>query len=242
MSRKKGNLRIGTSGYQYDHWKGIFYPEDCKKKDWFDYYSKKFNTVEINNTFYHLPEENTFDDWENRAPEDFLYAVKFSRYGTHMKKLKDSKEPVNLFLERVKRLKKHLGPILVQLPPNWSVNTERLEEFLKNCPDDYQWTLEIRDPSWLCEDVYRLLTKYQAALCIHDMLEDHPEILTCGWTYLRFHGNGYDKKYSHQYLSARAQEINEWLDDGMDVFAYFNNDAKGYAVENAFQLREYLSS
>lgn len=241
MGKQKGSFRIGTSGYQYNHWKGVFYPEECKKSEWFEHYSSVFDTVEINNTFYRLPEEETFEDWRKSAPTGFVYAVKFSRYGSHIKKLKDPADTIGLFVERASRLKGNLGPILVQLPPGWSVNAERLEEFLKVCPKEYSWTVEFRNPSWLCDEVFDLLRKHKTPLCIHDMIEDHPEILTSDWTYLRFHGPGDGGKYTYQYLSAQAEKINDWLEDGIDVFAYFNNDAHGHAVADALKLKGYLS-
>jgi uncharacterized protein YecE (DUF72 family) len=210
------------------------------KGKWFDYYGERFDTVEINNTFYNLPKAETFDRWRDRTPRGFRYALKFSRYGSHMKKLKDPADSIGAFLDRAERLKAFLGPILVQLPPRWGANPERLEAFLGEAPRRRQWTVEFRDPGWLCEEVYRVLESFNAALCIHDMLKDHPRRLTADWTYLRFHGNGYAGSYSPQALSAWARWIEDRLDEGTAVYAYFNNDAEGHAVQNALDLRRYV--
>jgi len=240
-SRQRGVLRIGTSGYQYDHWSGRFYPEGLPKTRWFDHYASQFDTVEINNTFYHLPKATTFDSWRERAPDGFCYALKFSRYGTHLKHLKDPEDSIGTFLERAERLEPFLGPILVQLRPHWHADPERLDRFLDAAPPDHAWAVEFRDPSWLCDDVYDVLKRHEAALCIHDMIPDHPRVQTAGWIYLRFHGAGYGGSYPHQALSAEAQRIREHLDAGTDVYAYFNKDAEGFAVTNAADLRRYAS-
>lgn len=240
MTSRHGALRIGTSGYQYDHWKGVFYPEDIPKDRWFDHYAQHFDTVEINNTFYQLPQESTFDSWHEQAPAGFCYALKFSRYGSHLKRLKDPRGPIDKFVQRAERLKSFLGPILVQLPPHWNVNAQRLTAFLEAAPKRYRWAIEFRDPSWLCDEIYAILQEHQAALCVHDMIEDHPRRMTGDWTYLRFHGDHYTGSYSHQFLTAEAQRIREYLAEGLDVFAYFNNDQHGYAVQNAVDLKRYL--
>ncbi len=241
-NRKTPDCRIGTSGYHYDHWKKVFYPEHLKKKEWFDYYGTHFNTVEINNTFYRLPEKTTIESWRRRAPEGFLYALKFSRYGSHFKKLKDPKDSIAEFSKRIKPLGPATGPILVQLPPRWHPNPERLSAFLAAAPKHLRWAVEFRDSEWLREAVYDILRTHGAALCIHDMLPDHPRLLTTQWTYIRFHGNHYEGSYGHQALSAWAQWIKKRLRDGHDAYAYFNNDAEGHAVENAASLKRYVLS
>jgi uncharacterized protein YecE (DUF72 family) len=241
MGRGKGQLRVGTSGWQYDHWKGVFYPAELSKSDWFDHYARHFDTVEINNTFYHLPKAETFDSWRRRAPEGFCYVLKFSRYGSHIKKLKDPAASIGRFLQRAERLGPLLGPILVQLPPNWRVNVERLEGFLAAAPRRHRWAVEFRDPTWLCPEVFEVLRGHNAALCVHDMLADHPRERTADWLYLRFHGPGPWGKYPHQALSAAAGRIRADLRDGRDVLAYFNNDAEGHAVRDALALRRYVA-
>lgn len=238
--RRQGRLRIGTSGYQYDHWKGVFYPDSLPKRRWLEYYSHTFDTVEINNTFYSLPAETTFDQWRESVPDPFVFALKFSRFGSHIKKLKDPGQTISYFLERAERLQRHLGPLLVQLPGSWRPNPERLERFLAQAPGAHRWALEFRDERWLCEEVYSVLEKYNAALCVHDMIPGHPERLTADWIYLRFHGNHYRGRYSSQYLTAWAQRIRDYLHRGCDVYVYFNNDDEGHAVQNARDLRRYL--
>ncbi|MGE5218168.1 MAG: DUF72 domain-containing protein [Chloroflexota bacterium] len=240
MATAKGRFRVGTSGYQYDHWKGLFYPENLPKKDWFTYYAKYFDTVEINNTFYGLPSAKTFDAWRQQAPPGFCYVLKFSRYGSHVKRLKEPSSTIETFLQAARRLRKFLGPILVQLPPNWNVNTDRLRAFLKAAPRSLRWAFEFRDPTWLCDEVFAILQRHNAALCIHDLIEDHPLRITADWVYLRFHGDHYSGSYTSSALKAQARWIKPQLDAGKDVFAYFNNDAEGYAVDNAMQLKQYL--
>ena len=241
MSTTRGKLRIGTSGYQYNHWRGVFYPGDIPKKRWFAYYASRFDTVEINNTFYRLPQAQTFEVWREQAPEDFCYALKFSRYGSHLKRLQDPQEPIERFLDRASRLRGFLGPILVQLPPRWRPEPERLAAFLKAAPGNYRWALEFRDPRWLCDEVYAILRSAAAALCIHDLIVDHPRPLTADWVYLRFHGVGYGGGYTCQALTAHARQIEQYLANGLDVFVYFNNDVHGYAVQNAADLRRHVS-
>jgi uncharacterized protein YecE (DUF72 family) len=239
-------LRVGCSGYHYAHWRGVFYPEKLPTRLWFDHYARHFDTVELNATFYRLPEEQTVRGWRDRAPAGFVYAVKLSRYGTHVRRLRDPEAWVGRFLERARLLGPTLGPILVQLPPHWSCDPDRLAEFLEAAPPENRWTVELRDPSWLCEPVLDLLRAHNAALCIHDLLENHPWEATADWVYIRFHGpragEPYTGSYSPQALAAAARRIGEYLAAGRDVYAYFNNDAEGAAVQNAMDLRRYLSA
>jgi uncharacterized protein YecE (DUF72 family) len=232
-------LRIGTSGYQYDHWKSIFYPEALPKSRWFQHYAARFDTVEINNTFYRLPEAEVFEAWRKAAPKGFCYALKFSRFATHVKRLKDPKEPLKRFLQRARKLKGALGPILVQLPPRWDIRLDRLESFLNAAPRNFRWVIELRDPRWLRREVYELLEKHDAALCLHDLIDNHPRLVTADWVYYRFHGVHYGGTYSARDLRKSAREIREHLRRGRDVFAYFNNDAQGHAVQNAIDLKKY---
>jgi uncharacterized protein YecE (DUF72 family) len=238
--RARGRLRVGTSGYQYDHWRSLFYPKGLAKRRWFAHYASHFDTVEINNTFYGLPSEHTFDAWREEAPEGFCFALKFSRYGSHLKRLQQPRDTIGRFLERADRLEDTLGPILVQLPPRLSPDLERLEAFLEAAPRDRRFALEFRDPRWLCEPVYELLRRHGAALCVHDLVERHPREITADWVYLRFHGERYAGSYSHQFLTAEAARIRRELGRGLDVYAYFNNDQDGHAVGNALDLRRYV--
>jgi len=239
MAGRSGRLRVGTSGWQYDHWRGAFYPQELPKREWFRFYSQSFGTVEVNNTFYNLPSAEVFDNWRRQAPRGFCYTLKFSRYGTHIKRLRQPRQTIELFLERAGRLGELLGPILVQLPPRWKPDVGRLAAFLEATPAGQRWAVEFRDGRWLCQEVYDLLSRHNAALCVHDLIEDHPRVVTADWVYLRFHGVHYGGSYSSQALTAVAREVKGHLEAGLDVYAYFNNDAEGYAVANAMSLRKY---
>jgi uncharacterized protein YecE (DUF72 family) len=233
-------LRVGTSGYAYRHWRGVFYPRELRAADWFAHYAERFDSVEINNTFYRLPEAHVFEEWKSRAPAGFCFALKFSRYGSHMKRLRDPRASIGHFVERARLLGRKLGPVLVQLPPRWKADPGRLDRFLQAAPKRFRFAVEMRDESWLCEPVYRVLRRRRAALCLHDLIGRHPVELTADWVYLRFHGDGYAGSYSPQALSASARRIIRWLGEGLDVYAYFNNDAGGHAVANAASLRRYV--
>jgi len=238
-----GRLRIGTSGFHYRHWRGVFYPPDCPARRWLDHYVDHFDTVELNSTFYRLPASRVVDEWRSRARGDFLFAVKCSRYISHMKRLRAPRTHLQRFLRRVSRLGTHLGPILVQLPPGWNADVPRLDAFLAAAPRNRRFAVEVRDPSWLTPTLFEVLRAHGAALCIHDLLPDHPRVLTSDWTYLRFHGptRAYSGSYPHQRLVAEGRRIQEWLARGVDVYAYFNNDASGHAVANAKALRRYAA-
>jgi uncharacterized protein YecE (DUF72 family) len=233
-------LRVGTSGYDYEHWKGHFYPSDLPKTKWLEFYASHFDTVEINATFYGLPAPHTFDHWRELAPAGFLYALKFSRYGSHLKHLKDPEETVALFVERAERLRDALGPILVQLPPRWKANPDRLAAFLEAAPTRHRWAVEFRDPSWLCPEVFQILRDHRAALCIHDLLPDHPIETTADWAYVRFHGHVPGGEYGARRLMLAVHVIERFLGDGLDVYAYFNNDAEAHAVQDARELKRLL--
>jgi uncharacterized protein YecE (DUF72 family) len=231
---------LGTSGYQYDHWKGLFYPEELPKSRWFEFYRTRFATVEINATFYRLPAKKTFERWLENAPEWFVYTLKYSRYATHVKKLKDPSESLERFLESSAPLRPRVGAILVQLPPRWKADPGRLEEFLRKAPAEYRWAVEFRDESWLTDDVYAILQEHDAALVIHEHIKPHPEVVTASWVYLRFHGGTVGTGgYAPEHLKARAGTIAGHTAAGRDVYAYFNNDWDGHALLNAADLIRY---
>lgn len=240
MGRRRGTCRVGTSGYLYRHWRGEFYPVDLPVRSWFRHYTRYFDCVEINNTFYRLPESETFDAWREAAPPGFRFALKLSRYATHQKKLRDPEEPLARFSERAERLGGSLGPILVQLPPRWRADPSRLDHFLACAPSRHRIAVEVRDPDWLQRDVYAVLRRHGAALVLHDLIAEHPIRLTAAWTYLRFHGRDYSGTYSHQALSGTARRIRRWLGAGVDVWAFFNNDVGGHAPRDAMKLRRYV--
>jgi len=243
MSKAKCDFRIGTSGWYYDHWCGRFYPDDWPKSKWFEYYARHFDTVEINNTFYHLPKEQTLQRWHKIAPKDFLYAVKANRYITHIKKLNDAAEPLERFFERVNLLKSRLGPILYQLPPSLQKDLDLLEAFIKLLPKRKTAVFEFRHKSWYEDDTYELLNKSGTCLCIHDMPgKESPRIVTGDIIYIRFHGT--TGRYSGSYLKSQLQNWAKWLKEQAQkvsaIYVYFNNDEHAHAIKNAKQLREFI--
>src|SRR5437762_7486273 len=202
-------LRAGCSGWQYKHWRGDFYPADLAQSRWLEYYAHRFDTVEINNSFYRLPESATSLTWRARAPRDFVYAVKASRFLTHMKKLKDPEDPLDLFFSRAVCLGAALGPVLYQLPPRWPVNLERLQTFLRALPRGKRHAVEFREPSWYAEPVLALLRKHRVALCLHDMQGSASGRRAVGpFVYVRFHGT---QKYSGSYDETALAEWADWL-------------------------------
>jgi len=239
-SERIGQFRVGTSGYEYDDWRGILYPEDLPKRKWLQRYVEEFDTVEINNSFYHLPLVASFERWRDTAPPDFLFALKFSRYGTHLKHLSEPHSSLDPFLERAGPLGEKLGPILVQLPPGWHADPARLDEFLAAAPRRLRWAVEFRHASWLVDEVFAVLKRHGAALVVHDMLPDHPWRITADWLYLRYHGDHYRGRYSAQRLARDAARIAAEVRRGRDAYVYFNNDVGGDAVVNARQMRGYL--
>lgn len=238
--------RIGCSGYEYAGWRARFYPVDVPHRAWFAWYASCFDTVELNATFYRLPTGSTVEAWRDRAPAGFVHAVKCSRYGTHRKRLTDPDTWLPAFVERIAPLGPALGPVLVQLPPRWRANPARLEAFLAVAPVGLRWAVEVRDPSWLCEGVYEVLARHDAALVRHDLIADHPDVTTASWAYRRFHGPlATEHAYQHAYPEAALAEAARWvcahLDAGRDVYCYFNNDVEAHAPRDAVRLRELVT-
>jgi uncharacterized protein YecE (DUF72 family) len=245
MARYAVAARIGCSGWQYKHWRGNFYPATLPQKGWLDYYAQRFDTVEINNTFYRLPESSSFREWRRRAPRGFEYAVKASRFLTHMKKLKDPDEPIARFFDRVRHLGRALGPVLFQLPPRWPLNLERFATFLDALPPRHRFAIEFREPSWYADVVFRLLESHRVALCLHDMPGSQSgQLVTGPFVYVRFHGSRRVRKYGGTYSDQALDSWADWLSDrlreGFPVYGYFNNDANGYAPRDAARLREKI--
>ena len=237
--------RVGCSGWQYKHWRGDFYPSDLPTTRWFEHYAAHFDTVEINNTFYRLPEEATFRRWAERAPMRFLFAVKASRFLTHMKKLKDPEEPLERLFDRMRPLGRHLGPVLYQLPPGWKLDKGRLEHFLQALPKGVRHVLEFREPTWYAEEVTELLEKYRVSRCLHDMKGSATGMARVGpCVYVRFHGASgtYSGAYPEDRLARWADWLNEQRRDGIEVYAYFNNDVGGHAPRDAVTLRRLLEA
>jgi uncharacterized protein YecE (DUF72 family) len=236
-------LFIGTSGWNYAHWaEGIFYPQGLSQTKWLEHYAKFFNSVELNVTFYRLLQKKIFQNWRKRTPRNFHFVAKGSRFITHIKKIKGIEEPLKLFIERVCGLKEKLAAILWQLPPSFKKDLNRLEYFLKLLKKiKIRQVFEFRNDSWFDQEVYALLKRYNVCLCIaHSGRFPCVKEVTAGFIYLRFHGG--DSLYSSNYSD---KELKEWADfvkeyKGKDIFAFFNNDAYGYALKNALRFRELL--
>lgn len=234
---------IGTSGWHYDHWRGPFYPGKMPSREMLEWYAEHFWTVEINNSFYRLPPRETFREWRSQTPAEFLFAVKASRYITHMKKLKTPGPALRKFFLHAGELKRKLGPILFQLPPRWRRNPARLAEFLRALPKRHRYAFEFRDASWFDTGIYSLLRDHNAALCAYDLAGfASPLELTADFAYLRLHGPG-GTKYAGCYTRAQLQywwEVClEWLKQGArQVYVYFDNDQAAFAALNAIELFE----
>ncbi|HZQ69619.1 MAG TPA: DUF72 domain-containing protein [Terriglobales bacterium] len=239
----KARLHIGTSGWHYKHWLGNFYPPKLPPAKMFEWYARHFRTVELNNSFYRLPTEDAFLHWRSQAPPGFTFAVKASRFITHMKKLKDPHSSVEKFFQRALLLNEKLGPVLFQLPPGWPVNLDRLEEFLAVLPSGLRYVFEFRDESWHSESVYRILRRHNAALCVHDWrAAQGPAVITADFTYVRMHGpsGAYHGSYSNFQLENWASRIEGWGTSLAAIYLYFNNDQGGFAVRNAQTLQGFV--
>ncbi|MGO8796078.1 MAG: DUF72 domain-containing protein [Candidatus Sulfotelmatobacter sp.] len=240
------DIRIGTSGFHYKHWKGPFYPEKLPAAKMLDYYVQHFDTVELNNSFYRLPEASAFDGWREATPENFVFAVKASRFITHNKKLKDPGQAVDNLLPRAAHLKSKLGPILFQLPPHWRVNQERLIGLLEVLPRDLRYAFEFRELSWMNAEVEAILKRLNAAFCIYELAGyQSPMRVTADFAYVRLHGpesGKYQGSYSDERLSAWAKQIEKWAQELKAVYVYFDNDQAGYAAANALTLKGMVSA
>jgi len=228
----------------YPHWREVFYPPKLAQSRWLEFYAKHFATVELNNSFYHLPTEKAFSHWRDASPEGFVYAVKVSRYITHIKRLKDVAEPIETFLGRAKHLQEKLGPLLYQLPPNMHRNDERLEAFLSLLPKERRHVVEFRHESWLDEGVFDILRRHHVGFCVFDMPGlACPLVATADFAYIRFHGATglYCSCYSDAELEGWAKRIAGLARDLEAVYIYFNNDAEGYAIQNARTLGDKLA-
>ena len=233
-------IHVGTSGWNYRHWAGPFYPEDLEQEQWLRFYAGRFSTVEINNTFYNLPQQSVFRKWREAVPEGFLFSVKASRYITHMKKLKEPQDSVRRFMDRAAGLEEKMGPVLFQLPPRWKVNPRRLESFLQELPEGRRYTFEFRDQSWFHPEIYDLLRAHGAAFCIYHLAGTlSPREVTADFVYVRLHGPGgaYRGSYDQETLSGWVGAFTAWERQGRDVYCYFDNDQRGYAARDALALQ-----
>lgn len=238
--------RIGCSGFLYDSWKGIFYPEDLPHRWWLSFYMEKFNTVELNVTFYRLLKKEAFERWYKETPPDFVFCLKGSRFITHVKKLKDVELPLSTFFNATAPLLEKLHVVLWQLPPNLKLNMKNLEDFIENLKlYPVRHAFEFRHKSWLTKKVFNLLSASNIAVCTADwpdFIKDVPA--TANFVYIRRHGEGgnYSTSYTTDQLKNDAKMIKEYLKQGKNVYYYLNNDAFAYAPKNAMELKEILEA
>ena len=242
--------RIGCSGWNYPTWKGRFYPRDLSSSRWLAAYANAFDTVEVNNTFYRLPEASTFERWREETPPRFLMAVKASRFLTHMKRLRDPEEPIDRLISRAAALGAKLGPLLYQLPGNFHIDLDRLARFLEALPAQLpkrrrrlQHVFEFRHPSWYVPETYAVLERHRVAMCLHDKAGSAiSEPFVGPFAYVRFHGTSgrYHGSYGESALRDWATRLTEVWKSGKKVYAYFNNDPHAVATENARTLRRLI--
>ena len=234
---------IGTSGWHYKHWLGNFYPERLPASRMLAHYIQHFDTVELNNTFYQLPRATSLSTWRDSTPPGFRFAVKGSRFLTHMKKLNNAQDGLQRFLDAVDVLGPKLGPVLFQLPPNWEIDPDRLAAFLAILPRHLRCTFEFRNPTWNTPQIYELLAQHNAAYCIYDLAGYlSPIQVTADFCYIRLHGPGgkYQGSYSDPALEEWARRIDQWRNTLAAVYVYFDNDDSGYAPRDALRLKTLL--
>jgi uncharacterized protein YecE (DUF72 family) len=241
MRKKHGRLHVGTSGWHYAAWRGDFYPADLPADGMLAWYCRHFAAVELNNTFYRMPEPSAVERWRDTVPPGFVFAVKGSRFTTHMKKLKDPPGCFERFMARIAPLEARLGPILYQLPPGWPCDPPRLQAFLEALPRQHRYAFELRDPSWHTDAVLELLHQHRAAFCIFDLGgQRSPLEVTTDLVYVRLHGpdrRRYHGSYDDRALGEWASRCQSWLAEGRQVHLYFDNDVGGHAPRDAARLQ-----
>jgi len=238
---------IGTSGWNYKHWSdGVFYPKHLRASEWLRFYAQHFDTVEINNSFYRLPSEAAFQNWRTQVPPEFIFSVKASRFITHIKRLKDPPEPLDLFFSRAKHLKNRLGAVLFQLPPRFKLDLDRLKIFLDalkkhTAKQNRRCAIEFRDATWLVPEVFELLEQRRVALCFADW-RDVPitQPVTADFVYVRRHHGPDNGNYPNDHLDRDVDQIRKWIRARLDVYLYFNNDIGGHAIRNAKYVEQTL--
>ncbi|RKX84868.1 MAG: DUF72 domain-containing protein [Spirochaetes bacterium] len=251
-------INIGTSGWSYKHWKGVFYPEKLPQKKWLEYYAEHFNTVEVNSSFYHIPKETVTDGWGRRTPGNFCFSIKMSRLVSHIHRLKNCKETLEWFFRNTAPLAVKTYVYLIQLPPSFCPGNEVLAAFLKELketastqlPQLYKtrFAFEFRNPQCYNPATAEILKNNSIAFCFHDFSEagtdSMEKFITSGFIYIRFHGYGnrYGGSYPDTVLKDWALKIVDWEAKGFDVYTYFNNDAEGFAVQNALTLKSYIGT
>jgi uncharacterized protein YecE (DUF72 family) len=240
---ERSQIRIGCSGWQYRHWREVFYPKGLAQSRWFAFYAEHFDTVEINSSFYRLPKASTFEKWRDQAPPGFCYAVKANRFITQAKKLLDCEEPMERMMAATCHLGDRLGPMLYQLPPGMGINLERLDGFLRLLPSDVTSVFEFRNKSWYVPETYQLLDRHGVGFCVHDMGGSASERIAVGSAaYVRFHGGA--GKYWGRYSDERLLDWAEWIvgqaGSGRACWCYFNNDIHGHAIDDAQTLKSMV--
>jgi uncharacterized protein YecE (DUF72 family) len=236
---------VGTSGYVYRDWRGRFYPRSLAASQWLPYYAARFPTCELNSPFYRLPTAATFRAWRGAVPDDFVFAVKASRFLTHIKRLREPRAPLALLLRRARGLRTTLGPVLFQLPARFHLDLERLDRWLAALArhPGLRATLEVRHASWLVPEVFERLARANVALCLHDWREQPVTgPLTADFVYVRRHGTRarYGGSYTERMLAGDAARVRDWIAGGRDVYVYFNNDGRAAAVRNALRVMQLL--
>jgi uncharacterized protein YecE (DUF72 family) len=242
------DLYIGTSGWSYEHWHGIFYPEDLRSDKYLEFYTTRFSCVELNSCFYHLPLKKTAEGWMNRTPESFKFCPKLSRFITHQMQLMSIEGAMEKFFAVFAEMKEKMGPVLIQLPPGLLYDEQRMRYFFELIKEEYsqfRFAVEIRNKSWINDNFFGLLKSYGIGFVIADSGKRYPyyETVTADFVYLRLHGREqlYASDYSENDLKQYAEMVSVWLDDNKKVWVFFNNDYHGYAVKNAEKLKEILS-
>jgi uncharacterized protein YecE (DUF72 family) len=237
-------LFIGTSGYSYKHWNEVFYPGEVKKKDWFMYYAQCFNSVEINATFYRSFKEKTYKKWYDQAPAHFKYVLKVPRLITHRKFLKDSASSIKRFYDSATLLKEKLGVMLMQLPPKFPYDIDRLYNAINEFPDPDKLVIEFRDMKWFNKEVFQLLSENNVSICDFDsQLKKNEGLTTSDTLYMRFHGR--EEGYKYNYSPNKLGHVRKRIEDAKSIkqaYVFFNNDFRGYAPNNALKLKELIQS
>lgn len=239
-------LWVGTSGWQYKHWRGRFYPQKLAAARWLEHYAERFATVEVNNTFYRLPNPTTFKDWGARVPADFAMAIKASRYLTHYRRLREPEEPVSRLMKHAAPLGEHLAVVLVQLPPDLKAEPARLDETLRAFGRRVRVAVEPRHESWWCDEVQAVLRAHDAALCLADRGSRiiTPEWRTADWCYVRFHfGLAQPTScYGPDALRRWATRLHDMYGDDADGYVYFNNDGRACAPRDAARFARDMAN
>ena len=242
---RKNQIHIGTSGWSYKHWAGLYYPDGLKPSGYLSWYAKEFHAAEINTSFYRLPKEKTISDWLQQVPDDFIFCPKMSRYLSHMKKLHDAEEPVDRFCSIFDEMKNKMGPVLIQLPEGVRFHRELTEEFYRTlrAKKAYRFAMEVRHDSWFCDESIKLMEDFHISLVLaHSRQFPYFEAVTAKDIYVRFHGPNelYASSYNDDFLTDYAQKFKNWQKEEHNIWAFFNNDVNGYAFRNAARIKEII--